>query len=175
MATQVDANDSDALVHPATLHLTVLVLRLRSPDDIEKWEQVVKGLKLRRPKLNIRGVGIFPVKPNTNYTRVLYAKVDGAEELVDDLVTKAIQKELISEKDLSNIVFDKRLDSYRMEQPHLTLLKTKGKDIIDASDYLKKLGKLNFGKTGVSRVAMSAIGSFDGEQYYDEFSVSAAK
>ena len=75
VATQIDPNDSDALVDPASLHITLMVLRVNKLEDIIKWEQVVKGLKLRKARITVRGVGIFPVKPNTNFTRVLYAKV----------------------------------------------------------------------------------------------------
>ena len=77
MATQIDPNDSDALVDPASLHITLMVVRVNKLEDIIKWEQVVKSLKLRKARLAVKGVGIFPVKLNTNYTKVLYAKVEG--------------------------------------------------------------------------------------------------
>lgn len=42
----------------------------------------MKSIKLRKAKVTIRGVGIFPIKMNTNYTRVLYLKVDGLDEII---------------------------------------------------------------------------------------------
>jgi len=56
---------------------------------------------------------------------------------------------------------------YKAEQQHLTILKAKGKDLIDATQYLKMFSKINIGKVGVSEICLSAIGSFDGEKYYD--------
>lgn len=85
----------------------------------------MKSIKLRKAKVTLRGVGIFPIKMNTNYTRVLYIKVDGLDEIIHDIVSKAINEGLINEKELSNIVFDKKTDMYKAQQQHLTLLKTK--------------------------------------------------
>lgn len=56
---------------------------------------------------------------------------------------------------------------YRAEQ-HLTILKTKGEDIIDATAYLKSLAKLNIPKVTFSDMRMSMIGTFDGKGYFDE-------
>ena len=53
-------------------------------------------------------------------------------------------------------------------QQHLTLLKTKGEDIIDATAYLKQFAKINVPKVSFSDIRLSCIGSFDGESYYDE-------
>jgi hypothetical protein len=115
----------------------------------------------------LRGVGIFPVKPNTNYTKVLYLKVDGLNDIIHDIVQKAITEGLITEKDLSFIYFDKKTDTYKMEQQHLTILKTEGKDIIDATLYLKSMAKINIPKPTFNDIRMSMIGTFDGEGYYD--------
>lgn len=124
-------------------------------------------------KVTIRGIGIFPVKVNTNYTRVLFIKVDGLDEVIHEVVRKAIEQGLVNEKELSNIFFDKKTDMYRAEQQHLTILKTKGKDIIDATQYLKTFSKLNVGKVPVTDIRLSMIGSFDGEDYYNECVVPA--
>jgi hypothetical protein len=59
---------------------------------------------------------------------------------------------------------------YKAEQ-HITLLKTKGGDIIDATPYIKMFNKINLGKTNVPEIRMSILGSFDGENYFDEFAV----
>ena len=56
---------------------------------------------------------------------------------------------------------------YKADQQHLTILKTKDKDLIDATPYLKMFNKLNIGKTAINDIRLSAIGSFDGEKYYD--------
>ena len=64
---------------------------------------------------------------------------------------------------------------YRTEQPHLTLLKTKGNDIIDATTYLKQLGKLTIPKVTFADIRLSIIGSFDGEGYYDQIVVPVDK
>ena len=108
----IDDNDRDALVGVKTLHVTLLVLRLRSEEDLPKWKKIISSLKLRKIKLNIRGVGIFPVKPGTNYTKYFYAKVDGLSDVIDDLVQKSIGEGLMCEKDLSHIKFDKKTDMF---------------------------------------------------------------
>lgn len=102
-----------------------MVFRLHSFEEIPKWERILKSIKLRRAKVTLRGVGIFPIKINTNYTRVLYIKVDGLDEIIHEVVSKAITDGLVTEKELSHITFDKKTDMYRAAQQHLTLLKTK--------------------------------------------------
>jgi hypothetical protein len=59
---------------------------------------MLKSVKLRKAKVTLRGVGIFPIKVNTNYTRVLYVKVDGLDEIIHDIVSKAISEGLVTEK-----------------------------------------------------------------------------
>jgi 2'-5' RNA ligase len=164
----IDPNDQDALVDLGTLHATIMVFRMKSEADIPRWQKLLYSLKLRKVKLTLKGVGIFPVKPNTNFTRVFYIKVGGLEDLIHEVVQKAVSQELISEDELSNIVLDKKTDMYKAEQPHLTLLKTKNNDIIDATTYLKQLAKLNIPRPVFSDIRLSVIGSFDGEGYFDE-------
>lgn len=112
-------------------------------------------------------MGIFPIQTNTNFTRVFFIKVDGLDDLIHDVVQKAITEGLVQENELSHITFDKKKDMYKAEQ-HLTILKTKGEDIIDATNYLKSLAKLNIPKVTFSDIRMSMIGSFDGKNYFDE-------
>lgn len=58
---------------------------------------------------------------------------------------------------------------YKAQQQHLTLLKTKSeKEFIDATQYLRTFSKLNLGRVPITDMRLSAIGSFDGEGYYDE-------
>ncbi len=124
-------------------------------------------MKLKKVRITLRGVGIFPVKLNTNFTKVFFIKVDGLDDLIHDVVQKAISEGLIKESELSHITFDKKRDMYRAEQ-HLTILKTKGEDLIDAGMYLKALAKLNIPKVTFADMRLSVIGSFDGKGYYDE-------
>lgn len=86
----IDENDLDALVPLHTLHVTLMVFRLNSENELPKWQKILQSLKLKKVRLTLRGVGIFPVKPNTNYTKVLYIKVDGLNDIIHDLVQKAI-------------------------------------------------------------------------------------
>ena len=118
-------------------------------------------MKLKKVRITLRGVGIFPVKPNTNFTKVFFIKVDGLDDLIHDVVQKAISENLIKESELSHITFDKKRDMYRGEQ-HLTILKTNGDDLIDAGTYLKALAKLNIPKVGFGDLRLSVVGSFDG-------------
>ena len=56
-----------------------------------------------------------------------------------------------------------------MEKQHVTILKTKGKDLIDGEPYLKMFGKLNLGRIQIKQVTMSVVGSFNGKEYFNEF------
>lgn len=173
--TTIDPNDLDALVDVNTLHATILVFRLRSEEDLPKWNSILRSIKLRKVKITLRGVGIFPVKLNTNFTKVLYVKVGGIDDLIHEVVQKAVAASLVEEDELSHITFDKKTDMYRQQSPHLTLLKAKGEDIIDATTYLKQLNKLNIPKATFTDIRLSMIGSFDGEGYYDEFVIPVDK
>ena len=64
---------------------------------------------------------------------------------------------------------------YRTEQTHLTLLKAKGDDIIDATTYLKQLAKFSIPKVNFSDIRMSMLGTFDGKEYFDEFVIPVDK
>jgi len=50
----------------------------------------------------------------------------------------------------------------------VTILQTKGDDLIDAGPYLKGLAKLNIPKVTFSDMRLSVVGSFDGKGYFDE-------
>lgn len=173
--TTIDDNDLDALVDVNTLHATILVLRLKSEADLPKWKSILHSIKLRKIKISLRGVGIFPVKLNTNFTKVLFVKVGGIDDLIHEIVQKAVAASLIEESELSHITFDKKTDMYKQPSPHMTVLKAKGDDIIDATAYLKQLNKLNIPKATFSDIRMSMIGSFDGNGYYDELVVPVDK
>lgn len=89
-------------------------------------------------------------------------------------MSKAITEGLVTEKELSNISFDKKTDTYKAGQQHLTILKTKNeKEFIDCTQYLRMFSKLNIGKVPISDIRMSMLGSFDGESYFDEVIVPA--
>lgn len=57
----------------------------------------------------------------------------------------------------------------------MTILKTKGDDLIDAAPYLKGLAKLNIPKVTFSDMRLSVVGSFDGNGYFDEMVFSVDK
>ena len=134
----------------------------------------MRSLKLRKVKVVLRGVGIFPIKLNTNYTRVFYIKVEGLDEIIHEVVSKAVIEGLVNEKQLSFITFDKKTDMYKAGQQHLTLLKTKNeKEFIDATQYLKTFSKLHIRGAAINDIRLSAIGSFDEKEYYDEIVVPA--
>jgi 2'-5' RNA ligase len=64
-----------------TLHATLLAFRLQKEEDLVKWEQILRALKLKKIRPSARGVGIFPVK--NNYTNVFYLKIEGLDEIID--------------------------------------------------------------------------------------------
>jgi hypothetical protein len=69
---------------------------------------------------------------------------------------------LVSEKELSHISFDKQSQTYKMDKQHVTIMRTKGNDLIDGAPYIKAFSKLNFGKININKIALSMIGSGDG-------------
>ena len=94
--------------------------------------------------------------------------IKGLEDLVDRIVSKAIEFQLITEQELSHIRFDKKTQTYKADEPHISLLRTKGEDIYDFTDYLVTLKDINLAKVQVSEVRLSMIGSFDGEDFFNE-------
>lgn len=57
----------------------------------------MQSIKLKKVRITLRGVGIFPVKLNTNFTKVFFIKVDGLDDLIHDVVQKAISEGLVKE------------------------------------------------------------------------------
>ena len=58
---------------------------------------------------------------------------------------------------------------YKSDKYHVTLLQTKGQDLIDATPYMKLFGKVNFGKININKIALSIMGASGKNGYYDEF------
>lgn len=58
----------------SSMHMTVLVFRLKKLEDLPQWTQVLKSAK--KVKLSIKGVNIFPIKKN--FAKVLFLNVKGA-------------------------------------------------------------------------------------------------
>lgn len=70
----------------SSMHMTVLVFRLRKLEDLSLWSQVIKSAK--KTKISIKGVNIFPIKKN--FAKVLFLNIKGVEDLIDRVVSKAI-------------------------------------------------------------------------------------
>lgn len=52
----------------------------------------------------------------------------------------------------------------------MTILKTEGKDLIDAAPYIKAFGKMNLGRININKIAISVIGSSNKDgSYFNEF------
>ena len=96
ISTVIDDNDRDALVSLNSLHATIMVLRLHSEADLPKWKRILQSIKLRKVKVTLKGTGIFPLKPNTNFTKVFFVKVSGLDDLIHDVVQKAITEGLVT-------------------------------------------------------------------------------
>jgi hypothetical protein len=75
------------------MHMTILVFRLKKQDDLPLWLQVIKSAK--KIKMAIKGVNIFPIKKN--FAKVFFLSIKGAEDLIDRIVSKAIELRLIQE------------------------------------------------------------------------------
>ena len=50
----------------------------------------------KKAKIQVKGVGMFG--PKQPFAKVVYLKVKGVDDLIDRVVSKAIQLELITEK-----------------------------------------------------------------------------
>ena len=83
----------DVLVDRKTLHATILTFRIGSLDDLPKWQKIVKSVNLKKAKVYMKGVDIFPVKKN--YTRVVYLNINGLDDIIDTIISKAIQENLV--------------------------------------------------------------------------------
>lgn len=94
IAVKVEEEDRDLLMPLESMHMTIMVFRMRNLEDLPKWSEVMKTAKnAKRTKLSIRGADIFAVKKN--YAQVLYLPIKGAEDLVDRIVSKAIELNLV--------------------------------------------------------------------------------
>jgi hypothetical protein len=58
----------------SSMHMTILVFRLKKFDDLPLWSKVIKSIK--KIKIAIKGVNIFPIKKN--FAKVLFLNVKGA-------------------------------------------------------------------------------------------------
>ena len=83
---RIEEEDRDMLMGLESMHMTVMVFRLRKLEDLPQWSQVLRAAK--KTKLNIRGAEIFSVKKN--FGTVLYLAIKNAEDLVDRVVSKAV-------------------------------------------------------------------------------------
>ena len=102
-----------------------------------------------------------------NFAQVLYLAIKNAEDIIDRIVSKAIELNLVFEKELSHIKFDKVSGTYKAD-PHLTIFKTKGQDLYDFTQYLKIFKNINIPKITVSEIRLSMIGTHDGKDYFNE-------
>lgn len=57
--------------------------------------------------------------------------------------------------------------TYKAE-PHISLLRTKGNDLYDFSEYLKIFSKISLSKASIGEIRLSMIGSHDGKDYFNE-------
>ena len=57
--------------------------------------------------------------------------------------------------------------TYKAEA-HISLLRTKGDDLFDFTEYLKTLNKITIPKATTSEIRLSVIGSHDGNDYFNE-------
>lgn len=161
---RIEEEDRDILLPLNYLHMTVMVFRPKSQEDLKEWAQIIKLAK-KTNKVSIQGVDFFPVKKA--YGRILYLKIKGLEDLVDTIVRGAIQSQLVTQQDLSFIKFDKIKGMY-VSDPHISLLKTRGQDLFDFTYYKTALKHINLKKVSINQIRLSMISSFDGQDYYNE-------
>lgn len=68
-----------------------------------------------------------------------------------------------------SVKFDKKTQSYKSERSYITILKTKGKDLVDAKEYLTAFKNLSFTGLPVNEFRISVIGSFvPGKGFYND-------
>lgn len=107
------------------------------------------------------------------YARRLFLNVEGIDDIVDTIVGKAIDRGLIKENNLTSIKFDKKSQSYKSEKSYVTILKTKGKDLVDAKEYLAAFKNLSFTGLAINEFRISVIGSFSKDKgFYNDRVVS---
>ena len=71
---RIEEEDRDLLMPLTSMHMTILVFRLKKLEDLPLWSQVLKSAK--KTKLSIKCVNIFPIKKN--YAKVLFLNIKGA-------------------------------------------------------------------------------------------------
>ena len=86
--------DTDVLVDKNSLHITLLAFRMRSIEDVPKWEQIIKSINYKKAKIHMKGVDIFPVKKK--FTRVVFLNINGLDDIIDGIISKGISEKLIN-------------------------------------------------------------------------------
>lgn len=129
-----------------SLHINLLSFRLKKQEDLDKWASILKDIK--KKKVSIKGMGMIGQKDR--FARRIYLNVEGIDDIVDTIIGKAVDRKLIEESQLAKVKFDKKSQTYKSEKPHVTILKTKGKDLVDAKQYLSTFKSLSIGPFPVS-------------------------
>lgn len=109
------------------------------------------------------------VGEKNQYARRIYLNVEGVDDIVDTIVGKAIDRGLIKEQELVGVKFDKKTQGYKTDKSYVSILKTRGKDLVDAKEYLVAFKNLAFSGMPVGEFRISVIGSFDKERgFYND-------
>ena len=156
-------------------HLTILPLAL-SDFQLDITNQVLDNLLASNPeirpesrsknsqklKLNINGIGFFGRKNDAKNAKVVWAKVDKdkefdrMEKIINAVISKLIELGVVNESQMDHARFDISEMKYKLEQPHITLMKSR-KEPFDAVGLLRQFGEFNFGYSDVETIELSKM------------------
>lgn len=165
-------------------HLTLFMLSLRNKDEKKLasriMEESAKEIKtiLSETNLSIKCLGFFENKSRyTDRNRkkkasILYAKLEensafsGLEKLLDFLVKKFIKNGLLKEEQLSYIYLDKRSNTYKTEDFHITILRARNEIGFEVEKMIEKMGSFNLGNCKIKTVDLSTRFEYNEDGYY---------
>ena len=158
-------------------HLTILPLAL-TDFQVDILSQVLAGFtqahpecrikasqaRKRRIRIDVKGIKYFSISGNdARKTRTIWAQMvqnaefSKLETIIHSIVSKVIELGIVKDSEIENARFDLSELKYKLEKPHVTLMKGKG-DTFDATLLLKQFLNFNFGFVDITKVCLSKMG-----------------
>lgn len=81
----------ESLLPLDSLHATLVKFTLRKEEDLKNWESLLSSCK--KLKVSVKGIGM--IGKNNRYATVLYLNISGIDDIVDTIMSKGVERELL--------------------------------------------------------------------------------
>lgn len=123
---------------------------------------------LSSTKISLKGLHFFESFQKRNYekykrkyARILFAKIEKnetyqcIENLIDFLIKKFIDNELLQEEQLSHIKYDNKINKFKGETHHITILRARNDRGFPVEDIMDNLSNFSLGSTEIKSLDLS--------------------